>query len=234
VALVAILGMHRSGTSAVAGMLADHGVELGPVRRRNRFNPRGNRELPELNRLHESLLERSGGSWWDPPEAVRVEPSDRRRRDEILSTVQGETVGVKDPRILVCPDLWSDLDLKRIGVIRNPVAVRRSLARRAAERPRRHPQLSGRQWEDLWAVYNRELLAEHRRNPFPVIDFDRHDSVDRQVSLALGFWDLQTGGESVFFEPGLIEHGGDAGWRSEVESPGALELWDVLSAIAQA
>jgi hypothetical protein len=232
VALITILGMHRSGTSAVAGMLADHGVELGPVRMRNRFNRRGNRELPELNRLHESLLERSGGSWWDPPESVRVEPDDLRRRDEILATVQGETVGVKDPRMLVCPDLWSDLDLNRIGVIRNPVSVRRSLARRAAERRHRHPQLTNRQWEELWALYNRELLAEHRHSPFPVLDFDRHDDLDRQVALALSFWNLETDGDSAFFEPDLVRHGHE-GWRSEAESPEALELWDALSAIAQ-
>src|SRR3982750_2259725 len=60
---VAVLGMHRSGPSAVAGMLADHGVEFGPVSQRNRFNPRGNREIQELNRLHDRVLERSGGSW---------------------------------------------------------------------------------------------------------------------------------------------------------------------------
>jgi hypothetical protein len=230
--LIAILGMHRSGTSAVAGMLADHGVEFGPVRKRNRFNRRGNRELPELNQLHESVLQRSGGSWWDPPESVRVEEGDLRRRDEILATVKGDTVGVKDPRMLVCPELWRDLELRRIGVIRNPVSVRRSLARRAAERPHRHPQLSSRQWEELWAVYNRALLAEHRRSPFPVVDFDRHDELDRQVALALGFWDLETGGDSAFFDRRLIEHGHDGSWRSEAESPEALELWDVLSAIA--
>src|SRR5918992_1057883 len=59
--IVAVLGMHRSGTSAIAGMLADHGVELGPVSEQNRFNPRGNREIRELNRLHDRILERSGG-----------------------------------------------------------------------------------------------------------------------------------------------------------------------------
>jgi hypothetical protein len=233
VALIAILGMHRSGTSAVAGMLADHGVELGPVRMRNRFNRRGNRELPELNRLHEELLERGGGSWWDPPESVVVEPSDIRRRDEILGTVEGEPAGIKDPRMLVCASLWRDLELQRIGVIRNPVSVRRSLARRAAERPHRHPRLSGREWEELWSAYNRELLAEHRREPFPVIDFDRHDTLDRQVATALGFWGIQAGGDSVFFERNLIQHGGEEDWRSEVESPEALELWDILSALAE-
>jgi len=230
--LVAILGMHRSGTSAVAGMLADHGIEFGPVRKRNRFNPRGNRELAQLNELHEAVLERNGGSWWSPPESVDVEPGDIRRRDEILATVQGETVGVKDPRMLVCPELWHDLELKRIGVIRNPASVRRSLARRAAERPHRHPQLSAQRWEELWVTYNRALLAEHRRAPFPVVDFDRHDDLDRQVAVALGFWDLDPSGDSAFFDRDLVKQGRDGSWRTEGEVPEALELWDVLAAIA--
>jgi hypothetical protein len=224
--------MHRSGTSAVAGMLAEHGVEFGPVRMRNRFNRRGNRELPELNRLHEELLERGGGCWWDPPDSVRTNADDIRRRDEILATVQGEIVGVKDPRMLVCRELWRDLELHRIGVIRNPVSVRRSLARRAAERPHRHPRFSASQWEELWTRYNRALLEEHRSSPFPVIDFDRPDDVERQVAAALGFWGLEPGGGSAIFDPSLIQQPGDAAWRSEVQSERALELWGELCGLA--
>jgi hypothetical protein len=234
VALIAILGMHRSGTSAVAGMLADHGVEFGPVRMQNRFNPRGNRELPELNQLHEELLERSGGSWWDPPESVTVEAGDIGRRDEILATVGGEVKGVKDPRMLVCPELWGDLELQRIGVIRNPVSVRRSLERRAAERPKRHPKFSARQWEDLWARYNRELLDEHRRSPFPVIDFDRDEEVHRQVAAALAVWGIPAEGDAAVFDRSLIQQASSADWRHEVESAQALELWEALSSLASA
>ena len=229
--LVAILGMHRSGTSAVAGMLADHGIEFGPVRTRNKFNPRGNRELPPLNELHEALIARSGGSWWNPPASVEISAEDLRRRDEILATIHGDPAGVKDPRMLVCPDLWRDLELKRIGVIRNPVSAGRSLARRAAERPRRHPQLSACEWENVWGVYNRALLAEHRRSPFPVIDFDRGYDLERQVAHALRFWGLEAGGGSTFFERDLVgKPSGD--WRAEASSGAALELWDSLSAIA--
>jgi hypothetical protein len=232
VTLVAILGMHRSGTSAVAGMLADHGIELGPVRTRNRFNPRGNRELPELNELHEELLARGGGSWWEPPASVDVTAEDSRRRDEILATIDGDPAAVKDPRMLICPDLWRDVELKRIGVIRNPVSVRRSLARRAAERPRKHPRFSARQWEDLWATYNRALLAEHQRSEFPVIDFDRDYDLERQVVDALRFWRLEAGGESGFFDRDLAGEGSEADWRKEAESDEALELWKALSAVA--
>jgi len=214
-------------------MLADHGFDFGPIRTRNRFNPRGNRELPDLNKLHEELIERSGGKWWDPPTSVEVTAQDIRRRDEILDTITGDPRAIKDPRMLICHDLWRDVEVRRIGVIRNPVSVRRSLAKRAAERPHRHPQYSAREWEDLWATYNRALLAEHERAAFPVIDFDRNYDLERQVVDALRFWELEAGGESGFFDRDLMGQMSETDWRPEAESPEALELWHALSAIAR-
>ena len=230
--LVAVLGMHRSGTSAVAGMLAGHGLEFGAIRERNRFNPRGNREIPELNELHESVLKRSGGSWWRPPPRTDVRAADLRRRNRILAAIQGRTIAVKDPRMLVCPNLWDDLELKRIGVIRNPVAVRNSLAHRARERPHKHPQLSAREWEDVWVVYNRALLAEHGLNPFPIVDFDRPDELEGRVAGALEFWGVGRAGSSGFLDPDLVRPDSDADWMTEAESPEALELWRTLAEIA--
>jgi hypothetical protein len=229
--IITVLGMHRSGTSAIAGMLADHGVELGPVSEKNRFNPRGNREIRELNRLHDQVLERSGGSWWDPPARIRARSGDYRRRNEILGSIPGETIGVKDPRLLLVLELWHDLDPRPIGVIRNPAAVRESLERRADERQRRHPQLSAAGWEELWLIYNRALLAEHRQHPFPVVDFDRHADLDSQVRAALAFHDLEPSAESGFFERDLLGPSADD-WRSRVGSSEALELWDTLAALA--
>jgi hypothetical protein len=230
--IVAVLGMHRSGTSAIAGMLADHGLEFGRVRERNRFNPRGNREIPELNELHEAVLQRSGGSWWRPPAEVRVRAADLRRRNGILATIPGERIAVKDPRMLVCEELWGDLPLKPIGVIRNPVAVRNSLAHRAGERPHKHPRLSAGEWEDVWITYNRALLAEHRRRPFPLVDFDRADELEDRVAEALEFWGLERGGSSGFLDRGLAPPVAEADWVSHLERQEALELWRTLAAIA--
>ena len=224
--LVAILGMHRSGTSAVAGMLADHGLEFGRVRERNRFNRRGNRESPELNELHEAILERGGGTWWRPPAEVAVRAGDLRRRNKILGAIEGDPIAVKDPRMLVCRALWSDLELSPIGVIRNPVAVRSSLARRAAERPEKHPQLSAREWEHVWVVYNRALLEWHRRSPFPLVDFDRPDELQTSVSAALEFWGHRGGRGVRVLRPRPRERrrrrGLDVGGR-EPRGPRAVE-----------
>lgn len=202
-------------------------MELGPVSERARFNARGNREIRELNRLHNAILARAGGSWFEPPAHPRLKRGDFRRRDEILAAIPGPTIGVKDPRMLLLVDLWRDLNPRPIGVIRNPVAVRKSLARRARERPERHPQLAAAGWEELWAIYNRALLVELERDPFPVIDFDHHSELDAQVRSALALHGLEVGAESSFFDRGLVGHHVEE-WRSEVVFDQALEVWDEL------
>jgi hypothetical protein len=231
-ALIAVLGMHRSGTSSVAGTLQHHGIELGPVSEANRFNPRGNRELRKLNRLHDRILERSGGSWWRPPEEVLVEPGDRLDRDDILAAIPGSRIGVKDPRMLLLLDFWRELEPLWIGVIRNPVAVRRSLERRAQERGK--PRLEADRWEGLWRHYNWLLLEELDRSPFPVIDFDRTEEIDAQVRAALDFYGIESRGESAFFDPELVREASADAWRSRVLSPESLELWDRLAALTMA
>ncbi len=117
-------------------------------------------------------------------------------------------------------------------MIRNPVAVRNSLASRARERPEKHPELSAREWEEVWVVYNRALLDWHRRSPFPVIDFDRPDELGARVTAALEFWGLEAGAASEFFDPELASAGGEGDWTADVSSPEALELWKALAALA--
>src|SRR5262245_66425988 len=98
--------MHRSGTSATMGTIERHGFEIGPVSAKNRFNIRGNRELPALGRLHDEILGRNGGSWWQPPIQVSTNHDDRRMRDDWIVTIPGDRAAVKDPRILRVVDSW--------------------------------------------------------------------------------------------------------------------------------
>lgn len=226
--LLTIVGMHRSGTSAFAGTLQDHGIEFGPVRERNVHNPRGNREIPRLRQLHDRMLKRSGGSWFAPPAEVAVTDADRAERDEVLASIEGETIAVKDPRILLLGELYRDLDPRPIGVIRNPVAVRESLQRR--EEDPRQPSLPGDEWEALWRHYNRLLLAHLDREAFPLIDFDRRSELDAQARAALAFYGIVPAEEpSSFFEDELVSSSEDSGWRRRALSPESVELWGRLA-----
>jgi hypothetical protein len=207
-------------------MMQDYGLHLGPVSEANEWNPRGNREIPALNALHESILKRAGGTWWRPPPRVSLKRSDRRERDAILDRIDGDPAGVKDPRMLLIYELWDELRPLRIGVLRNPVAVRDSLERRAQAQARRQP-VDEPGWERLWCMYNERLLAEHGREPFPLINFDRLDRLDEQVRAALDACGVHPDGDSQFLARELPRDHGD--WRAQVLVPEALALYDRLA-----
>ena len=66
---VIVLGMHRSGTSAVAGALGVLGVNLGErLVQAQADNPKGYWEHADAVQLHERLLAALGSAWEDPRE----------------------------------------------------------------------------------------------------------------------------------------------------------------------
>jgi hypothetical protein len=67
---ITIIGMHRSGTSLVAGLLGLAGAYLGPeddLMAANVSNPKGYWENLGFVRFNERILEHFGGAWHDPP-----------------------------------------------------------------------------------------------------------------------------------------------------------------------
>ena len=129
--------------------------------------------------------------------------------------------------MLLLLELWRELEPAWIGVIRTPVAVRRSLERRAAKRGKPTLDPDGRRRSG--ATTTGSFYRSWTR-PFPVIDFDRSDELDAQVRAALGFYGIETGAAEAFFDPRLVNEHLDANWREEVRSPESLELWEQLAA----
>ena len=172
--VIVILGMHRSGTSCLTGTLQEAGLYLGNVHRENPFNRKGNRENPEIMALHEDVLTHSGGSWLQPPPACRWLPRHATRRDTIIASYRAQKLwGFKDPRSLITIPFWREAlpELERVGIFRHPTAVAASLRAR-------DPALTFSSGLTLWREYNRRLLEEYQRAPFPVIEF-----VDNQQQL---------------------------------------------------
>lgn len=227
---VFILGMHRSGTSALTGMLADHGLELLDGADRGQLgahpsNPRGNLEDRRVRDVNEGLLSANGGSWDRPTTIRRIPWLLRVRAAQIESqlTRMPSTWVIKDPRSLLCWMLWQDVDADRIGTIRHPANVVESLHKRHPERP---PEM----WEQLWYLYNRRLLDLYREQPFPIVNFDWHaDRYRRVVERIARALNLSRCGES-FFEADLRHNLG----RTEVEDQRVAELYDHLVGISEA
>lgn len=192
--VVAVLGMHRSGTSALVGSLQQRGLFLGEHNTENRYNPRGNRENRRVLRLNEAVLGDSGGSWREPPAAVMWSDERLGEARAILAEYAGRSLwGFKDPRTLLTFEGWAGLvpDLELVGIFRHPASVARSLASR--------PDLPVADPLGLWRTYNERLLGLHRRRPFPVVSFDDEAEVLERnfarVAEALG---LEAAGERFF------------------------------------
>jgi hypothetical protein len=142
---VVILGMHRSGTSALGGALQLLGVNFGQrLAPPGRDNEKGYWEHPEIVVLHDELL-RSLGSHWDDDKPL---PSDWVKR-KITRNVRSLLVGIlerdfadsalfgmKDPRMCRLMPLWFPIfqtlriEPHFILVVRHPYDVAESLAKR--------------------------------------------------------------------------------------------------------
>lgn len=140
-----VLGMHRSGTSAVAGSLARMGAtppdSLMPAKA---DNPLGFWESERLVAFNEEILTVAGSCWydWGPLDATVFQGSHSAHLNTAGPWLIGhefrgaDTIVVKDPRICRCYPYWRRT-LHKAGYralpilpIRRPSEVARSLARR--------------------------------------------------------------------------------------------------------
>lgn len=140
-----VLGMHRSGTSALAGVLHFMGVNLGSrLIEAAADNPKGFWEHREIVDVHDEVFH-TLGSWY---EDIRLLPENWWQLEsiapftkEISKIIHRDFTnspiwGVKDPRLCRLLPLWSPV-FKEIGcepscilIFRNPYEVAASLQKR--------------------------------------------------------------------------------------------------------
>ena len=198
--VVSIVGMHRSGTSSLAGSIEEAGLHLGDVITVAPHNEKGNRENRSIMDLQEAVLVHSGGAWDVPPERLAWTDEHRARRDAIIASYAVPRWGFKDPRTLVTLAFWREAldDIAFVGTFRHPFLVAKSLMQRNGGELAR--------WIALWTHYNERLLALHEQEPFPVVRFDEDDAAYRRsVEVVARHLDLP-GAAPTFFEPLLRHH----------------------------
>jgi len=131
---ILVLGMHRSGTSCLTGILAEVGFHLGGVRQHTRGNPKGNQEIPKVWQLNNKLLAHNNSDWTRPVVVEEWLPEHERQRDEILGQLTtAERWVLKDPRTLFTLRFWQaglTAPPLLVGSYRHPTAVTHSLLSR--------------------------------------------------------------------------------------------------------
>jgi hypothetical protein len=145
---ICVLGMHRSGTSLVAGILRLLGVDLGPDEDflpPDSNNQSGYFELADLVEINNEILAHYGGSWDElpelPPGWERSEDlaplHDRSRRTLVRRFAASPQWAWKDPRTCITLPFWQRLvsGLRYVICVRNPIDIAHSLRAREGEEP---------------------------------------------------------------------------------------------------
>jgi hypothetical protein len=179
-----VLGMMRTGTSAVAGILNLLGVHFGPEERLlepNVANPAGFWEHRGIIALNDELLERLGGSWCEPPTPTpgwqkRADLDDLHARARAIVETElavHEAWAWKDPRTCLTLPFWQALvpELKSVICLRRPDDAARSLAMMgwaAVDRLDRPYETA----LDLWLRYTSDALDHTRGQPRLLVFYD--------------------------------------------------------------
>jgi len=175
-----VLGMHRSGTSAVTQMLALAGAALPQnVMGGDEHNAKGYFEPWKIAMFNDARL-RAGGAAWDDIFAFPYRPLDTRAERQWLNRAAAlfeEEYGqarhplLKDPRVTVLMPFWravlTELDVAARCVIpvRHPLAVAGSLARRNGFAPEKSVL--------VWTAYMLAAEAYTRDLPRAFVSYDR-------------------------------------------------------------
>ena len=192
--IILILGMHRSGTSALAGLLHSGGVHLGDV-----FmpplpeNPKGFFEDLQIQGVNKQILASIGKSWKDiptPQDLLKVPKPVLQLIPQIYALFRNRFTiwSWKDPRFCLTFPLWATVlplsEIRVLYIVRHPASVAKSVLTR-----NNTPLVEGL---NLWKAYNLRILQllEHYRLPFVLLQYEDliedPQSVQRLLERTLG------------------------------------------------
>lgn len=186
--LVVVLGMHRSGTSAITRALNVFGVELGerlmpPV---DWDNAKGYFEDIDLNLLNVEMLHALATDWHC---LAPIEPDDvdsLYKQGYFLRAValirqkiaDAPIFGFKDPRVAKLLPFWHQVflhcgfDVGYVLVVRNPLSVVQSLAKRSGFNAERSYM--------LWLGHVLTSLSQTEKNRRVLVDYDHFLQASQQ------------------------------------------------------
>lgn len=203
--LVVVLGMHRSGTSAVMNALACMGVSLGDdLLPAGKDNPKGFFEDKSINDLNIEMLSVIGQDWFSLS-LVTDAQVDRlvtlgyleKAADLLRAKIAGhEYFGFKDPRVSKLLKFWIkvfallECETRYVLCLRHPLSVANSVLKRN-KTPIRKGYL-------LWLSYNLAIITQALSTPLVALDYDQlMESPTKQLEFIAQQLDLEIQPELV-------------------------------------
>ncbi len=247
--LVVVLGMHRSGTSAITRGLQVLGVDLGdsfmPPKAGN--NDKGFWEDIDLNALNMEMQSALGSDWHHLAPIESADVVFLRKNGYLLRAVEllrkkagaAPIFGFKDPRVAKLLPFWKEVfvacgfDVSYVLCVRHPLSVIKSLAKRDGFEAEKSYQ--------MWLGHVITGLSESAGDPRVLVDFDRLmemperelNRIAAQISLHADAAELERY-KSEFLDEGLRHtvYGPDDLLLDDACPPLAREIYAALRDVA--
>lgn len=172
--IIFVLGMGRSGTSAITRVLSLCGARLpDPLLGASESNPKGHWEPIDAINMNNAFLSRHGASWYDPTLRLQGEVAFSAQETEAyIEQIRGfierccagsSLLVIKEPRIVALASFWFEACRRASAIanvvipIRHPDQVAASLAARDG--------VTAELSNVLWLKYN--FLAERSSRELP-------------------------------------------------------------------
>jgi len=213
-----VIGMHRSGTSAVAGALHAAGVYFGDdLLPASPSNEKGFFEHRELVQVHEEILAALNHPWHHP-EALPwgwlhdpvLLPFRQRIKEILIRDFSGRALfALKDPRLALLLPLYWDI-LEELGIEAYVVVVKRNLIEVARSLKKQHV-LSFSHSIELFRVYERAIEYAAAARPSVTVSFSEFvqqpgllfDRMQERFGLSMKADGLDVARGIAFVEPAL-------------------------------
>jgi len=189
---IVVLGMHRSGTSVVAGLLDAAGVSMGKFKQRaSKYNKKGYYENILFQKLNIEVLIRSRRSSESRlPDFEKLEKEKKKYRKKAKNLVRIEqeaSWGWKDPRTSLLMDMYYRflVNTKIVICNRDSDDVARSLSRRE--------NMSQKQAREICDFYKNEINKIKKKYKCPMLEINFDDNKkdkDGVVDSIIDFIDI--------------------------------------------
>lgn len=223
---VLVVGMHRSGTSAITRCLGLMGLDFaklgqGDFMPRSKEQPRGYWELQQVERFNNAVLKAHGYSWDKPPAPgwIPQNPGDVDELAGIIGRIfpRGSSWVCKDPRFCFLLPLWREA-LSRASFERPAIVFIHRKLEEVVDSLVRWRDLPRSIANTLWWDYNRAAALNLQNEQVAVVSFAalRSDPMRTLEPLAsrLRAFDVELRGvtpaavASVFPSDEEVENGG--------------------------
>ena len=208
--MIFVVSMHRSGSSLLAGLLNDAGLNFGNPSRliaADSSNKKGYWERKDVVQFNEAFFEKSGSTSSFPNDlaisSIEVDP----RLTDITNELERDAVDVlKDPRFCFTLSVWASRfeNPQVVLLVRNPMQVAQSLHRRQS--------MPLRLGASIWERYNRRAVKEILASglDYQVIHFDAlvndPEGQTKQLLESLGLQTSDAGALGEFYDAGLVNN----------------------------